>query len=196
MIKGNFIEEGKIGIDGLDLCAIMGVCKNRNLNDVYLKKTSDEYLLPRKKEINEAFYWDCTIKEMIAKEYSVRSGKKVRKENKQLIDEEYDFMIGNIDRRVVGENSILICKSETAFVPAEWNGDEVPGSYILECQHNMRISKTNKCYVASLIGGKKFVYKEVLRDEEMINMIIQVEKDFWVNNVLKKVPPKEEKACV
>lgn len=191
MGNGEFIENEKIGINALDLCSIMGVNKNKSLYDVYLEKTSNENLLEKKREISEAFYWDCTIKEMLCKEYSVRSVKKVRKENKLITDEEYDFMTGYIDRRVVGENSILICKSENAFFPPQWKGEEIPVNYLLECQHNMRIFKANKCYIISLIYGKKFIIKEVLRDENMIDMIIKIEKDFWFNNVLKKVPPKE-----
>lgn len=200
MVKGDFIKEEKMGISGSDICDIMGVNKNKNSYDVYLKKISlgDSYMKDFsnvEKEMNEATYWDCTIKEMTAKEFSIRSGKKVRKENKQLIDEEYNFIIANIDRRVVGENSILICKTENTFFNGQWSGEELPASYLLESQHYMRVSKTNKCYIASLIGGKKFVYKEVLRDENMINMIIQIEKDFWFNNVLKKVPPKIDNIC-
>jgi predicted phage-related endonuclease len=189
-VKGNFIEKERVGIDGLDLCAIMGVSKNKGPNDVYLRKILFDDSLPRKKDMSEAAYWDCTINEMNAKEFSIRSGKKVRKGNKQLVDEEYNFMVGNIDRRIVGENSILICKSENAFFPVEWNGEELPAAYVLESQHYMRIAKADKCIIASLIGCKKFVYKEVLRDEDMINMIVEIEKDFWFNNVLKKVPPK------
>jgi putative phage-type endonuclease len=191
MLKGGIMIGDKIGIDGLDLCAIMGVNKNKSPDDVYLKKTSYEGSLTKKKEMNEADYWDCTVKEIDAKEFSIRSGKKVRKENKQLVDEEYSFMVGNIDRRVVGENSILICKTENTFFPGEWNGDELPAAYLLECQHYMRITKADKCYIASLIGGRKFVYREILRDEGVIKMIVQIEKDFWFNNILKNVPPKK-----
>lgn len=196
MVKGDFIKKEKMGINGSDICAIMGVNKNKSSYDVYLNKISLGDFSPEEKEMSEVTYWDCTVKEIIAKEFSIRSGKKVRKENKQLIDEEYNFIIGNIDRRVIGENSILICKTENTFFPTEWNGEELPASYLLECQHYMRISKADKCYIASLISGKKFVYKEILRDEDVINMIIKIEKDFWFNNVLKKVPPKVDSICV
>jgi len=72
----------------------------------------------------------------------------------------------------------------------DWNGEELPAGYVLEAQHCMRVSKAEKCYIASLISGKKFIYKEILRDDNVINMIIQIEKDFWFTNVLNKVPPK------
>ena len=195
MVKRNILKEFKNGIDGLDIAAIMGSDRNRKLGDVYLEKINliDEItkyggILER---TSEAGYWNLTFDEMIAKEYSLRSNKKVRKGNKQLIDEEYEFMVTNINRKVVGENSILICKCENIFLPLNWNGEELPAGYVLEAQHSMRVSKAEKCYIASLLGGKKFVYKEILRDDKLINMIVQIEKDFWVNNILNRIPPKE-----
>ncbi len=194
MEKMNILKEFKNGIDGLDIAAIMSVDKNRDPGDVYLEKINltDEItkyggILERTSEAN---YWDLTFDEMIAKEYSIRSNKKIRKGNKQLIDGEYGFMVANINRKVVGENSILICKCENIFLSMNWNGEEIPASYVLEAQHCMRVSKAEKCYIASLLGGKKFVDKEILRDDNVINMIIQIEKDFWVNNILNGVPPK------
>jgi len=196
LLRDNYMKKWKIGIDGLDICIIMGVNKKRNAKELYLEKLSIEDSIKRKNEMSEADYWHLTIKDMIAKEFSIRSGKKVRKENNQLIDEEYDFMVGNIDRRIVGENSILICKSENAFSGVNWNGEKLPVSYILESQHYMRISRADKCYIALLIGGKRFIYKEILRDEDMITKIVEIEKDFWVNNVLKKVSPKVDSIYV
>lgn len=194
MGKMNILKDFKNGIDGLDIAAIMSVDKNRGSGDVYLEKINltDEItkyggILER---ISEANYWNLTFDEMIAKEYSLRSNKKVRKGNKQLIDDEHEFMVTNINRKVVGENSILICKCENMFLTMDWNGEELPASYVLEAQHCMRVSKAEKCYIASLLGGKKFVYKEILRDDKVISMIVQIEKDFWVNNILSRVPPK------
>ena len=195
MLKGDLLKNIKVGIDAVDISAIMGINKSKSAYNLYLEKIA---LIEESKksedipdhESSEATYWDCNAKETLSREFSIRSEKKVRKENKKLIDEEYDFIIGNIDRKIVGENAILICKTENVFLPREWNGGELPASYLLECQHYMRISKADKSYIASLIGGKKFVYKEVLRDEEVINMIIQIEKDFWFNNVVKRIPPK------
>ena len=192
--KLNVLKELKNGIDGLDIAAIMSSDKNRSAGDVYLEKVNltDEIIkyggvLERTSEAN---YWDLTFDEMIAKEYSLRSNKKVRKGNKQLIDEEHEFMVANINRKVVGENSILICKCENIFLSMNWRGEEIPAGYILEAQHCMRVSKAEKCYIASLLGGKKFVYKEILRDDNVINMIIQIEKDFWFTNILNRVPPR------
>ncbi|WP_160683868.1 YqaJ viral recombinase family protein [Clostridium sp. C2-6-12] len=195
MVKSNILKEFRNGIDGLDIAAIMGLDKNKNLGDVYLEKLNSIDEITKYggilEKTSEADYWNLTFEEMIAREYSLRSNRKIRKGNKQLIDEEHDFIVSNINRKVVGENSILICKCESIFFAVNWKGEEVPAGYVLEAQHSMRVSKAEKCYVASLLGGKKFVYKEVLRDDKVIDMIVQIEKDFWVNNILNRIPPKE-----
>lgn len=189
-----FLKERQNGIGGSDVGAIMGVNKYKSIFEVYIEKTADDILKEISlkhsyKNIAESAYWGETLKEVNAKEYTVRTGKKVRKENKILIDSEYDFMRANIYRKVIGENSILMCKTSSAFSAKEYEGEEIPANFILQCQHNMRVSGASRFYIASLIGGQRFVIKEIERDDELINMIIEKEKDFWYNHVLKKIPP-------
>lgn len=189
-----FMKERQKGIYGSDAGAIIGINKYKSTFEVYVEKITQDMLGEiRSKAINneteERDYFRETLKEVTAKEFTVRTGKKVRKENKVLIDSEYDFMRANIDRKVIGENSILMCKSSSVFLAKEYEGEEVPAEFILQCQHNMRVSGASKCYIASLIGGQKFVIKEIERDDELIDMIIEKEKVFWNTNVLKKIPP-------
>jgi len=54
----------------------------------------------------------------------------------------------------------------------------------------MEVLGADTCYIAALIGGQRFVYKEIKRDEELISMIVDAEKDFWLNHVQKRIPPK------
>ena len=88
----------------------------------------------------------------------------------------------NVDRRIVGENSILLCST--------YNGnslcEEINENTLFECQHNMRVTKANKCYVACLINDRKFIFREILRDEEVISKIIKEEKSFYYNYMLSK----------
>lgn len=193
MINNNGVKKRQNGIDGLDIGAIMGINKNKSAKDVYFEKANFSEKIKKGIELqtsSEANYWSSTFKEIIAQEFSLRNNKKVRKENKQLVDGEYEYIVGDVDRKVVGENAILMCKAENTFILEDWNGGKLPAIYVLEAQHCMRISKAEKCYIAALIGNKKFVCNEIIRDEKVINMIIEIEKDFWIKNVLNKIPPK------
>lgn len=97
-------------------------------------------------------------------------------------------MVANIDRRVVGENAILECKTANQYLANEWQDDEIPASYLLQVQHYLSVTGAEVGYIAVLIGGQKFIWKEVQRDEELIQMIIESEKSFW-KMVEDRTPP-------
>lgn len=173
-------------IYGYEIGMILGINKNKTTNELYLDKLEKSHFRhENSKEKYEALYWINTLKEIICKEFTIRSGKKVRKELKTIVDEEYDFMHCNVDRRIVGENSILLCSIYNGINPSE----EINENLLLECQHNMRVTKAEKCYVACLINDRKFIFKEISRDEDLITKIIEEEKAFIHNHILKEVPP-------
>jgi predicted phage-related endonuclease len=121
----------------------------------------------------------------------LRAGKKVRRRNAILKHPEHDFIRANVDRLVVGEKAVLECKTASAYLMKEWENDEVPASYLVQMQHYLGVlgSEYKKGYFAVLIGGQKFIWKEIERDDELINMIFQAEIDFWEKHVLANVPP-------
>jgi putative phage-type endonuclease len=164
----------------------MGVNKWKSAFQVYIEKTEDITEVP---EASEAAYFGTNFKELVSKEFMKRTGKKVRRYNKQIAHKQYPFITANIDRRVLGENSLLLCKTTSVFGAKEWEGEEVPPSYILQCQHYMAVSGADKCYLAVLTGGQKLIIKEILRDEELIEMIVASETEFWTRHVILRIPP-------
>jgi len=182
MVKGN-----SKSIYGNEIGIILGVNKDKNIKDLYLEKLKkgldrNENL----KEKHEELYWTNTLKEILSKEFTIRSRKKVRKELKTIIDEEYDFMHCSVDRRIVGENSILLCSIYSGINSSE----EINENTLLECQHNMRVTKADKCYVACLINDRRFYFKEICRDEDIISKIVKEEKAFFYNHILKEISPE------
>ncbi|WFF72699.1 lambda-exonuclease family protein [Proteiniclasticum sp. QWL-01] len=173
------------GIGGSDAGAILGLNKWKTPFQVYLDKTepiADD-------EQSESAYWGVTLEDLVAREFTKRTGKKVRRNNRMLISSEYPWMIANLDREVVGEDAILECKTTNAFMAKEWEGDEIPASYMIQIQHYLAVTGAKKAYVAVLIGGQKFIWKEIQRDKELIQTIIDLERGFWTDHVLKGVPP-------
>ena len=133
-------------IYGNEIGIILGVNKNKSIKELYLEKikklyVTSENILRRHEEI----YWENAIKEILCKEFTIRSGKKVRKELKTVVDEEHDFMCCKVDRRIVSENSILLCSIYGGINHSE----EINENTFLECQHNMRVTKAEKCYVGA-----------------------------------------------
>src|SRR5699024_1074821 len=75
-----------------------------------------------------------------------------------------------------------------AFNADMWEGEQITPAYMCQLQHYMAVLDYEKAYIAVLIGGEKFVWIEIKRDDEFIELMIQAEKDFWEINVLAGVP--------
>lgn len=184
MTREQWLALRQIGIGGSDAGAILGVNKWKSPFQVYMDKIEPYY-----EEQSEAAYWGTELEDMVAKEFEKRTGKKVRRNNRVLQSVDNPFMIANLDREVVGENAILECKTANAYLAKEWEGDEIPASYIVQVQHYMAVRGSEKAYIAVLIGGQRFLWKEIPRDEEFIKFLIEQEKKFWNEHILTLIPP-------
>jgi putative phage-type endonuclease len=179
MLRNKYMggSEGSIALD---------MNKHKTKFELWLEKTGQVEL----KEIdNEAIHFGNVLEDVVAKEFEARTGKRVRRRNQMLLHDTHDFMMANIDREVVGEKSLLECKTASAYLAKEWEGDEIPPAYLIQINHYLAVTGYQKAYIACLIGGQKFVWKEITRDEELINMIIEAEKNFWEFHVLGNNPP-------
>lgn len=185
MDKLQWLRERQCGIGGSDVGAIAGVNKYKTPFEVYIEKTEP---ITEVKEQSESAYFGDIFEDIVAKEFEKRTGLKVRRDRKHYKHKEYPFMVANIDRRIVGKNAILECKTANQYLLKEWEDEEVPASYLLQVQHYLAVTGAERGYIAVLVGGQKFIWKEVSRDEELIKMIIQLEKDFW-SLVEAKTPP-------
>src|SRR5690625_466096 len=186
MSRQEWLWSRKKGVGGSDASAILGFNPWKSAFELYIDKTSDQV-----QEIdNEAIHWGNVLEDVVADEFTRRTGKKVRRRNQTFIHPEHEFMIANIDRDVVGEKALLECKTTNAFNADAWEGDNIPPMYICQLQHYMAVLDYEKAYIAVLIGGQKFVWKEVERDDEFIELMIEREKHFWEEHILKEVPPE------
>lgn len=185
MDRTEWLKARKQGLGGSDCGTIMGVNKWKSSFQLFLEKTGD-YI----EEIdNEFIYWGNRLEDMVAEEFAKRTGKKVRRNNHLLVHPEHDFMLANLDRVVVGERALLECKTTSAYNKDQWESDNVPATYLCQIQHYLAVTGYEKAYIAVLIGGNHFVWKEIPRDDELIEMIIEREKHFWENHVLANNPP-------
>ncbi|RWZ59867.1 hypothetical protein EQV77_00795 [Halobacillus fulvus] len=187
MDHAEWLDFRKKGIGGSDAASIAGFNKWKSPIVVYMEKIGEV-----KSSISneEAAYWGNVMEDTVAKEFQIRTGLKVRKRNAILQHPEHEWMLANVDRLIVGKNEGLECKTASEYLRDEWEGDEIPMAYLLQCQHYMAVTGADAWWIAVLIGGNKFVYKKVERDEDLIENLMDIEKSFWEEHVLKRVPPE------
>lgn len=187
MTHEEWLKARQAGIGGSDAGTILGVNKWKSKTQLFFEKVNPEL---KQQVDNEFIYWGNVLEDVVAKEFEARTGKKVRKNNKMLRHPEHEFMLANLDRVIVGEKALLECKTTSQYNIDQWKDDEIPASYLCQIQHYMAVTGYEKAYIAVLCGGNQFIWKEVPRDDELIEIIINAEKDFWYNNVLAGVIPE------
>lgn len=182
------------GIGGSDAAVIAGLNRWKSPYQLWLEKTGQ--VEPEDLSNNEYVYWGTVLEQVVADRFCELTGKKVyRKGMMQNANDEW--MLANVDRLVVGESAGLECKTANGFKAKEWEGDNVPDGYYLQCQHYMAVTGCKKWYIACLIGGNHFVWKEIPRNEEDITALIAAEKAFWEDNVKGGIMPDVDgsKSC-
>ena len=183
--KESWLKYRKQGIGGSDAGAVCGLNPYRTAIQVYYDKTSDLI----EDVDNEAMRQGRELEEYVARRFCEASGKKVRRANAMFYDEKNSFMLADVDRMIVGENAGLECKTASPYSEEKWRDDKIPLSYQLQCYHYMSVCNADAWYIAVLIYGRDFKYYKIERDDEVIENLICIEKEFWNEYVLKQVIP-------
>lgn len=183
--KREWLKYRKRGIGGSDAGAVCGLNPYRTAMQVYQDKVSGEI-----EEVdNEAMRQGREFEDYVAKRFMEATGKKVRRANAMFYNEENPFMLADVDRMVVGENAGLECKTASPYMADRWKDGNIPLSYQIQCYHYMAVSNADAWYLAVVIYGREFKYYKIERDEAVIADLIQIEKAFWENHVLKQQIP-------
>lgn len=173
------------GIGGSDAGAIAGLNHYDSAFTVYYDKVGQA----AEKEENELMRQGTDLEEYVAKRFTERTGKKVQNCNYILQSKKYPFMFGDVDRVIVGENALLECKTTRNYDGYDFSAGEYPSYWGCQAQHYMAVTGADKVYLAVLEFGKGFYIIEIPRDENDINALIEIERRFWEENVLKGIPP-------
>jgi len=190
-------------IGGSDIAAVMGVSRWKTPLQLWAEKTGQ--IEPEDLSNNEAVEMGSELEETVARIFTKRTGKKVRRAPKNYtyqvkqnggqikIDAEFSFIRCQVDRLVEGTDELLECKTASAWKEKEWEGEEIPTEYILQVNWQLGITGRSIGHIAVLIGGQKFLYKEIQFDRGLFNDQINAAVNFW-NMVKAGTPPVAEAA--
>ncbi len=180
-------EERKGGIGGTDAAGVCGLSRWKTPLSIWAEKTGQ---YEPEDEPTLAKTLGNRLEEVVAELFTEATGKKVQRVNTQVVHPKYPYLRGRIDRRVLNEDAILECKTASAYKVKEWDGEEIPHEYILQCYHYLSLNpKWERIYLAVLIGNQDFKWKVIERDEKVIADLTRKEVEFWENYVVPHVMP-------
>lgn len=184
MPKEEWLKHRQAGIGGSDASCIAGLNPWKSAIQLYMDKKEEDpqEVKSLRMELGNR------LEGLVAELFTEETGLKVRNVNGILKNDKYPYALANIDRAIVGEKAFLECKTTNSYALKEWE-EGVPAHYEIQCLHYMAITGATHCYIAALIGNSDFIWHKIERDEETIDYLMQIEKDFWENNIEKDVVP-------
>lgn len=182
----DWLEARKQGIGGSDASVVCGISRYKSPVELWMEKTGQ---LPAQ-EAGEAAYWGNLLESLVREEFTKRTGIAVTKPAAIFQSVEHPWMLANVDGLCEDETHglcVFEAKTASAFKAGEWENG-IPDEYLLQVQHYLAVLGCQGAYVAALIGGNRFRWTFVERDEELISLLISLEENFW-KHVEKGVPP-------
>lgn len=185
MSHERWLELRRTGIGGSDAAAIVGMSPWSGPFSVYQDKVG----LGIPVETTERMQIGKDLEDYVCQRFTQATGLKLRRKNAILQHDKYDFIIGNIDREIVGKKEGFEAKVTSNYASSMWIDDKIPVNYELQCHHYMLVTGWRAWTIGALIGNERFVYKRIERDEEVINWLLEQEINFWKNHVEKGIEP-------
>jgi len=185
------------GIGGSDVGAICGVNKYSSARLIYLKKTGqyqdgeDEF----SDAALERMHFGRMLEPVVANEYVRRTGNKVVVSPATLTHKDYPWAIANVDRLIVNDEGvpygILECKTASEYMDEAWSEGDVPISYLYQLNWYLWVTGLEYGVIACLVGGNKFYYYEIWRNDELLRDEILPKVDrFWNYHVKNLIEPE------
>jgi len=184
------------GIGGSDVGPICGVSPFSSARQVYLNKTGQftDALKPSD-AAQERMHFGHMLEPIVADEFALRTGKRLVTADATLQHKDFPWALANVDRFIIDEEDkpigVLECKTSSEYMNDEWESGEILLTYLYQLNWYLWVTGLKYGAFACLVGGNKFYYYEVFRNDELIeNTILPAVKSFWFDNVLALKEPE------
>ena len=196
LTRDEWLDRRRKGIGGSDAAAVIGVSPYSTARDLYYEKLNivtagdneDNWV---QKKIGHL------LEDLVAEIFSKKTGFPVYQVKKMFYHPNHPYMLADVDYFVtLPENKTAILEIKTTNYNAKDNWwldgkESVPVNYEIQGRHYMAVTNIDKVYFCCLYGNTEdeVIIRSIERDLNYEDLIIAFEEDFWMNNVLKKVPP-------
>lgn len=182
-----WLENRKTGIGGSDAGAILGVSPYKSAYAVWADKLGKA----APDEDSEAMRQGRDLEDYVARRFAEKTGLRVRREYGMLRNDEMPWMVANIDRRIIGVDAGLECKTSRDIHMTRYKNGDFPMEYYCQCLHYMAVTGWSRWYLAVLVYGTELLTFEINRAdvEDDMTALIQAEEQFWRNCVLSGQQP-------
>lgn len=175
------------GLGGSDAPIVAGVSDRMTALELYFLKRGE---FEQDEDDGDLLSWlGHQAEPILARWYQERTGRRVQRCNRTLVHREHDWMLGHVDRLVVGEPRLLEFKMRVHGRGWGPDGsDEIPDDVRVQVQHYLAVTGREAADVVAFISGRDIRLYPIPRDEALIERLIDIEQEFWLGVELGQPP--------
>lgn len=187
MSREQWLERRRLSIGGSDAGTLLGLNSYSSPYALWCDKTGK--VIPEDISDKEAVRLGNDLEQYVAERWMEKTGKKVRRDNNFIYNDEYPFAHANIDRTVIGENAGLECKTTSSWdVLSQCREGKYPDTWYCQMVHYMMVTGAPRWYLGVLVLGKGFYEFTIERNQAEIDVLASAERIFW-DGVTSNTPP-------
>ena len=190
-VRKEWLERRRTGLGGSDAAAVLGLSAWKSPLALWAEKSG----LVEEPNLDELEWieWGRVLEEPIAAKYVRVTGRKLIDHGRHAlrVSAERPWMHCTIDREIVpiderGPGDLSI-KNAGAYKARDWE-EEPPLPYQVQIMHELAVTGMQWASFAVLIGGNRFHWCDLGRNERFISYLIEKEEEFW-DRVTRGEPP-------
>lgn len=178
---------GKHGLGSSDAAAIMGLTERPSIADVYLR-----FINGRSHEDNLYMKAGRAMEPVILEQFQEETGEALTIEDVIYIHRDFDYLVTKPDAMTA--NGYIEAKLTTHGDDwGEYGSDAVPDYVFCQVQHGMEVTEKDYSLIPVVIMGRwgmEFRLYHVAKSGIIVPQMVEMEKKFWNENVLQRVPPE------
>ena len=186
----NWLELRRTGIGASDIATVLGLNPGGSAYALYLELTGD--VEHEDLSGNEFVEWGKRLEPVLIQAYAEKSGRLAWRSGELLRSIKYPWALCTLDGRTAEKDHPrrrwpLEAKAANEWKKEDW-AEGPPEHYRVQVHQQMLVTGTDVVSVAVLLGGHKFAWCDVERDETLIERIIEEGAAFY-DRVQRRDPP-------
>lgn len=182
-----WLEERRHGIGSSDASAVVGMSDYASPYTVWEEKTGKAPIDVFTDDQRERMNWGNLLEPVIREETARRLGIEIAKPDHAHHHPDRPWQRCNLDGWT-SERGIAEFKTTSAMLAWAWD-DQVPDHPLIQVHHSALITGADHAIIAALIGGQKLVIQRVEISQNILDMLMEAEDEFWHKYVERDVPP-------
>ncbi len=195
LTKAEWLKYRQAGIGGSDIGSLCGINKWKSSLALWHEKTSkiednETENLPAELGIYLEPFMKMKFEKWIKKEEGIDIN--VSSVPYILQHKTNKIALANLDGALLHPTRracLTEYKTTSEYNFKQWQDENLPDSYYLQTQWYLYVTGLEYCYLAFLIGNRKFDVLVVERNEEVIKEIVEKADYFWNTFVIPKIAP-------